>query len=190
MDRPFFAEGDHFFRERPNCFGFRQRRADALMLDQAANLICQQSFPMLGRASELYRFLLVSHRELADARWLLRARTIGAGSDIDSNRRFHQTGIKFHSHPSSRAVRLSFISLSDFLPKFRYFNISSSVFWASWPTVVILALFRQLAARTLSSISFTLMLRSFFSFMFSSLTPAGVSSNSITSSLKLTKTSR
>src|SRR5437016_6559631 len=71
------------------------------MLDQAASLICQQSFPMLGRASELYRFLLVSHRELADARWLLRARTIGAGSDIDSNRRFHQTGIKFHSQSQS-----------------------------------------------------------------------------------------
>src|SRR5206468_11910063 len=39
----------------------------------------------------------------------------------------------------------------------------------------MLALFKQLAARTLSSISFTLMLSSFFSFMFSSLTPAGVS---------------
>ena len=44
----------------------------------------------------------------------------------------------------------------------------------------MLALLRQLAARTLSSISLTLMLRSFFSFMFSSLTSAGVSSNSIT----------
>src|SRR4029077_12749647 len=64
MDRPFFAEGDHFLRERPDRFGFRQRGTNALMLDQAANLICQQRFPMLGRASELYRFLLVSHREI------------------------------------------------------------------------------------------------------------------------------
>ena len=65
MDRPFFAEGDHFLRERPDRFGFRQRGTNALMLDQAANLICQQRFPMLGRASELYRFLLVSHREIS-----------------------------------------------------------------------------------------------------------------------------
>ncbi len=39
--------------------------------------------------------------KLADARWLLRARSIGAGGDIDCNRRFHQTGIKFHSQPES-----------------------------------------------------------------------------------------
>jgi len=65
IDPPFFAEGDHFFRERPDRFGFRQRGTNTLMLDQAANLICQQRFPMLGRASELYRFLLVSHREIS-----------------------------------------------------------------------------------------------------------------------------
>jgi hypothetical protein len=35
------------------------------MLDQAANLICQQRLPMLGFATELYRFLLVSHREIS-----------------------------------------------------------------------------------------------------------------------------
>jgi hypothetical protein len=39
------------------------------MLDQAANLICQQRFPMLGRAAELYRFLLVSHREISLTRY-------------------------------------------------------------------------------------------------------------------------
>jgi hypothetical protein len=33
------------------------------MLDQTANLICQQSFSVLGGATELYRFLLVSHRD-------------------------------------------------------------------------------------------------------------------------------
>src|SRR5205809_5048348 len=37
---------------------------------------------------------------------------------------------------------LSLISFSDFLPKFRYFSISASVFWASCPTVVMFALFR------------------------------------------------
>jgi hypothetical protein len=65
MDRSFFTEGDHFFRKRADCFGFRQRGTNTLMLDQAANLICQQRFSMLGRASELHRFLLVSHREIS-----------------------------------------------------------------------------------------------------------------------------
>src|ERR1043166_1509982 len=74
---------------------------------------------------------------------------------------------------------LSLISLSDFLPKLRYFSISASVFWASCPTVVMFALFKQFAARTLSSISFTLMLSSFFSLRFSSLTPAGVSEENL-----------
>jgi hypothetical protein len=65
MDRPFFAEGDHFLRQRPNRFGFRQRGTNTLMLDQAANLICQQGLSVLGGTTELYRFLLVSHREIS-----------------------------------------------------------------------------------------------------------------------------
>src|SRR6476660_2432409 len=65
MDRPLFAEGDHFFRERPDRFGLRQRGTNTLMLDQAANLICQQRLSMLGGTTELYRFLLVSHREIS-----------------------------------------------------------------------------------------------------------------------------
>src|SRR6266487_5165539 len=65
MDRSFFAEGDHFFCERADRFGFRQGGANALMLDQTANLICQQRFSVLGGATELYRFLLVSHREIS-----------------------------------------------------------------------------------------------------------------------------
>jgi hypothetical protein len=35
------------------------------MLDQAANLICQQRLSVLGGTTELYRFLLVSHREIS-----------------------------------------------------------------------------------------------------------------------------
>src|SRR5437660_9306351 len=65
MDRSFFAKRDHFFRERAHRFGFRQGGANALMLDQTANLICQQRFSVLGSATELYRFLLVSHREIS-----------------------------------------------------------------------------------------------------------------------------
>ena len=44
--------------------------------------------------------------------------------------------------------------------------------------MVILALFKQLAARTESSISLTLMFRSFLILVFSWLTASGVSSNS------------
>src|SRR5205807_8393947 len=65
MDRSFFAKRDHFFRERAHRFGFCQGGANALMLDQTANLICQQRFSMLGSATKLYRFLLVSHRAIS-----------------------------------------------------------------------------------------------------------------------------
>src|SRR5437588_10717567 len=65
MDRSFFAKRDHFFRERADRFGFCQGGANALMLDQTANLICQQRFSVLGSATTLYRFLLVSHRAIS-----------------------------------------------------------------------------------------------------------------------------
>src|SRR5438094_181110 len=50
--------------------------------------------------------------------------------------------------PKPSCCSLSLISFNDFLPKLRYLSISASVFMASWPTVVMFALFRQLAART------------------------------------------
>jgi len=46
-----FSERNDFFRERPDRFGFRQRRFDALMLDQTANLIGEQRFAMLSGAA-------------------------------------------------------------------------------------------------------------------------------------------
>jgi hypothetical protein len=69
-------------------------------------------------------------------------------------------GSNFMPRDRPSSASFSLISVRDFLPKLRYLSISASVFMASWPTVVMLALLRQLAARTESSISLTLMLRS------------------------------
>src|SRR5205085_759675 len=196
MERSLFTEGHHLFRERANGLGFRQGSFDPLVLDQTTNLIREQRLPVLGGPPELDRFLLMSHGFVLDAGRCLTTGYFASSDDPLLPAPSAEAGVStrpgsnFIPRPSCNCWSLSLISLSDFLPKFRYLSISASVFCASWPTVVMFALFRQFAARTLSSISFTLMLRSFFSFMFSSLTPAGVSSNSITSSLKFTKTSR
>src|SRR5881397_213784 len=77
--------------------------------------------------------------------------SLGASSNSGSN-------VMPRDKPS--VASFSLISFKDFLPKLRYLSISCSDFIANWPTVVMLALFRQLAARTLSSISLTDMLRS------------------------------
>src|SRR5205085_1407967 len=161
----------------------------AFVLNQAANQVGEHRVTMLTGAAELGGSLEMSHNQRGDSndRGIVSYRVRAVTSSLGASRR---SGSKVMPRVKPSAASFSLISLSDFLPKLRYLSISCSLFIASWPTVVILALFKQLAARTLSSISLTLILRSFFSFMFSSLTPAGVSSNSITSSLKLTKTSR
>jgi hypothetical protein len=61
VERAVFPEGHHFFRERADGFRFRQRGFDALVRNQTANLVGEQSFPMRGGTAELDRFLLVPH---------------------------------------------------------------------------------------------------------------------------------
>src|SRR5665213_2986363 len=63
-------------------------------------------------------------------------------------------GSKFMPSARPSAVNLSLISFSDFLPKLRYLSISCSLFKANWPTVVMLALFKQFAARTETAADF------------------------------------
>src|SRR5207249_516845 len=190
VDRSFLPERHHFLRERSNRLRLGERRLDALVFDQRSNLIGQQRFAVLSRAAKLTRFFLVPHGwgKFNDD-YYSAAAPFGLAPSLLAGTST-RPGSNFIPRLKPSCCSLSLISLSDFLPKLRYLSISASVFWASWPTVVIFALFKQFAARTLSSISFTLMLSSFLSFRFSSLTPAGVSSNSITSSLKFTKTSR
>ena len=84
---------------------------------------------------------------------------------------------------------LLLISLRDFLPKLRYLSISCSDFIANSPTVVIFALFKQFAARTDNSISFTLIFKSFLNLFCSSLTSLPTVSNSISCSFTLSNTS-
>src|SRR6185437_3289247 len=96
----------------------------------------------------------------------------------------------FMPNVNPSAASFSLISLSDFLPKLRYLSISASVFIASCPTVVMFALFRQLAARTLNSISLTLILSSFLSLDFSSSCLVSASSNSTAFLSYPTNTSR
>ena len=64
VDRTVLAQRHHFFRERANGFRFRERGFNALVLDQAANLIGEQCLPMFCGAAELDRFLLVSHARM------------------------------------------------------------------------------------------------------------------------------
>src|SRR5262249_41386496 len=166
------------------CFRFRQGGFDALVFDQTANLIGEQRFAVFGFAAEAHRFLLMSHMRNVPVDAIYLRSVVAAAAPLPEA---PSTPAGVSTRPGSNFIprlkpscwSLSLISLSDFFPKLRYFNISLSVFCASWPTVVMLALFKQLAARTLSSISFTLILSNFLSFMFSSLTPAGVWSNSI-----------
>ena len=53
-------ERDHFFGQRTNGLGFRERRLDTLMFDQAANLIREHRFPVRRGATEFDRLILVS----------------------------------------------------------------------------------------------------------------------------------
>jgi hypothetical protein len=64
VDRTFLAEGHHLFGERPDRFRLGEGGFDSLMLDQAANLVREQRFAMLGFAAESHRFLLMSHRSM------------------------------------------------------------------------------------------------------------------------------
>src|SRR5713101_2509137 len=168
VDRAIFSERDHPFRERTNCLRLGQRGLDALMFDQGANLISQQRFTVLSRATELNRLFLVSHDaanvSLDDAYSSPTAPLGPAPSPLTGTSR--RPGSNFMPRLKPSCCSLSLISFNDFLPKLRYFSISASVFCASCPTVVMFALFKQLAARTLSSISFTLILSSFLSFRF------------------------
>jgi hypothetical protein len=61
VERAGLSESHHFFRERTNGLGLGQSGFDALVFDEAANLIGEQRFAVLSRAAELDRFLLVPH---------------------------------------------------------------------------------------------------------------------------------
>src|SRR5439155_10567347 len=136
MNRSLFSERNHLFRERSNRLRFGQRCFDALMFDQGANLICQQRFAVLSRAAKFDRLFLVPHKSADLIDYSLAAGPFGLAPSPLAGRST-RPGSNFIPRLKPSCCSLSLISLSDFLPKLRYFSISASVFWASWPTVVI-----------------------------------------------------
>src|ERR1035437_2128006 len=165
VEGAFLAKGDEFLGDGPRGLGLGEGGGDAFVLDEAANEVGEHRVAMLAGAAQLGRSLQVSHSFPYSAGGVSFGGSSRPGSMVMPSVR-----------PS--AWSLSLISLRDFLPKLRYLSISDSVFIANWPTVVMLALLSQLAARTDSSLSLTLMLRSFFILFFSSSCLSTTSSNS------------
>jgi competence protein ComEC len=77
--------------------------------------------------------------------------------------RSSSSGSRRMPRESPISPRIALISLSDFLPKFLVFSSSDSVFWTRSAMVRMLAVFRQLDARTESSSSSTFRNRCSFS---------------------------
>ena len=61
MQRAVFAQRHHFFGERSNRLRFGKGRLDALMFDQAAHLVGEQSFAVLRRPAKLDCLFSMSH---------------------------------------------------------------------------------------------------------------------------------
>ena len=105
-----------------SAFAF-EGRLDSSLLDEVANLVCQQQISMLGFPAQFDRVFRVTHNSLTPAcRSSLRSLPIGGSTNPDSN---------FIPRLRPSCSSLSLISFNDFLPKFRYFSISASVFMAN-----------------------------------------------------------
>src|SRR4051812_18349628 len=94
---------------------------------------------------------LVSHTK---GPYCMRSRLSSFGASSNS-------GSIFIPRLKLRAASFSFIFFRDLFPNLRYLNLSLSFFMANWPTVVMLALYKQLAAQTLNSFSYTFILNNF-----------------------------
>jgi len=80
---------------------FRVFAQRTLMLDQAANLICQQRFPMLGRRPSFIVFFWCRIAKLATRDGCSVPVPLELAATSTPTGGFHQTGIKFHSQPES-----------------------------------------------------------------------------------------
>ena len=56
MQTSALCQGDHFFSQRPDRLGFRERGLDPSMLDETAGLVGEQGIPMLSSPAQLNRF--------------------------------------------------------------------------------------------------------------------------------------
>src|ERR1017187_205273 len=108
VQRSFLAERHHFLRQRTHCFRFGQCGLDALVFDQAANLIGQQRLSMLGGSPKLNRFFLMSHCKprgencrlgrSADPIWTC---TLDA-----DHRHLHHSSFEFHTQAQAELLEL------------------------------------------------------------------------------------
>jgi hypothetical protein len=85
-----FAQCDHPFGERPNCLRLRQCCSDAAMLNEAANLVCQQQVPMLGLPAQFDSLLTVTHK-------FLQRYQLPLVASFPAHRRLNQPRFKLHS---------------------------------------------------------------------------------------------
>ena len=96
MNRAAFAESDHFFRDGPGGFGFRQRGRDSFVLDQAANQVREHRVAMRAGSAQLSGSFKVAHRSRND--WHLRLFL----------RRVQQGRINVHSQRETEALQFVF----------------------------------------------------------------------------------
>src|SRR4051794_40909415 len=86
------------------------------MLNQAANLVRKQRFPMLGGSAELDCLLLVSHGEKSSGINYLRlnARSVCTGT-LNTDRHIHQTDIELHTEAEAKLLQLLLDLVKRFL---------------------------------------------------------------------------
>jgi hypothetical protein len=95
------TQSDHPLGKRPNRLCFRQSGLDAIMRDQAANLVRQQQISVLGFAAQLNRLLCVTHR-------LLQRYQFSFITPFGAHRRLHQTGFKLHPETKTKLLQFFF----------------------------------------------------------------------------------
>src|SRR5262249_26168100 len=141
VDGSPLAEGNHLFGHGTGSLGLGQGRGNAFVFDEAANQVGEHRIAMFTGAAQFSCSLEVAHKRnvfnLLGPR-TKSYRTIVVGSSFGAS---NKSGSKVIPRVKPSAASFSLISLSDFLPKLRYFSISCSVFIANCPTVVMLALF-------------------------------------------------
>ena len=98
MKVALLAESDHLFGEWPYGFCLCQSGFDAVLCNQAANLICKQQIPVFGFTAQFNRLLPVAHNQFLDRN---KFRFFGS---FAAHRRFYQAGFKLHSQAQTELL--------------------------------------------------------------------------------------
>jgi|ERR1700730_8591476 hypothetical protein len=94
-----FSERNHLFGIRTYSLCLSQSSSDSIVLDEAANLVCEQQISMLGLPTQLDRLLRVAHNSLQgyELRFL---------TPFSTHRRFDQSRFEFHSEAETELLQL------------------------------------------------------------------------------------